>query len=139
MQYLGSTKKDDPDGYLGSGKYWLLHLKKHGNNVSTEILSRCKNKEEITVCGLFFSKLFDVVESPYWANLRPEAGEGWSGPCPEETKQKISKKMKGMKRKPFTEEHKTKLRLARAKQKYSAETRNKMSASAYKRWNSIDA
>jgi hypothetical protein len=97
LKYLGQTIKD-PFVYRGSGTYWLRHIKKHNNMVSTEVLSRCKNKEELEVCGLFFSKLFNVVDSTEWANLKPETGDGGSGPKSEETKRKMSKSNKGRKR-----------------------------------------
>ncbi len=104
LKYLGQTAKN-PFKYSGSGKYWSKHIKKHGNNVSTEILSRCKTKKELEVCGLFFSKLFDVVESKEWANLRPESGEGWSGPHSEDTK----KKMRNAVRPPKSKKHRLKI------------------------------
>ena len=47
LKYLGQTSSNDPYKYQGSGKYWRLHLKKHGNNVTTEILKECESKADI--------------------------------------------------------------------------------------------
>jgi hypothetical protein len=77
LKYLGQTRRD-PFKYKGSGTWWSYHLKKHGNNHSTEILALCKTKEELATCGIFFSKLFNVVESKEWANLEIEDGRGGS-------------------------------------------------------------
>lgn len=55
--------------YTGSGKYWKLHLKKHGVNVSTDILESSLDKEYISSKGLEYSKLWDVVKSDKFANL----------------------------------------------------------------------
>jgi hypothetical protein len=75
MKYLGMTRQD-PYSYSGSGTYWRKHLKKRGNNISTEILLATENENEIAETGLFFSKLWNIVESTEWANLVPEEGEG---------------------------------------------------------------
>ncbi len=118
LKYLGRTIKEDVCNYRGSGKHWIRHIKKHGYDVTTDILSRCKTLEELECCGLFFSKMFDVVASPEWANLIPESGDGWQGIHSEETKKKFSETRKGMKfpnRKssgPHSEERKAKLSLA---------------------------
>jgi hypothetical protein len=86
LKYLGYTKSSDPHKYTGSGKYWRLHLKKHGKDYNTKILHECNNKEEITTIGTYYSNLWNVVESKEWANLRPETGDGgglqgvWTNP-----------------------------------------------------------
>lgn len=79
VKYLCQTKKKDPYSYLGSGTYWLLHLKKHGKNIDTEILRECSSNEEVKFWGQHYSDLWNIVDSPYWANLKPELGQGgWS-------------------------------------------------------------
>lgn len=88
LMYLGKTSKN-PHKYPGSGKYWKNHLKIHGNDCSTEVLCECSNDIELRKQGLYYSTLWNIVESDQWANLRPEAGEGWVGPRSEETKRKI--------------------------------------------------
>ena len=76
LKYLGKTKQKDPHEYLGSGTYWLRHLKTHGAAYTTEILQECQTNEEIKSWGLHYSELWDIVKSKEWANLKPEAGDG---------------------------------------------------------------
>ena len=78
LQYLGYTNSADPFKYTGSGKYWVRHIKTHGYNVNTEILFETTNKEEIKQKGIYYSNLWNVVDSKLWANLKPETGEGGS-------------------------------------------------------------
>lgn len=77
LKYLGQTSQD-PFKYKGSGVYWESHLKKHGDGHSTEILKECVSKEEIKHHGIYYSDLWDVVNSDDWANLKPEEGDGGS-------------------------------------------------------------
>jgi hypothetical protein len=76
LKYLGKTNNDDPHTYTGSGKYWVNHIKKHGYLVSTEILKECQTPEELKQWGLYYSQLWNIVESDEWANMRPECGDG---------------------------------------------------------------
>lgn len=76
LQYLGKTSRKDPHKYKGSGKYWKRHIKKHGYDVSTEILRECQTNEEVKEWGLYYSNLWDIVESVNWANFKPETGDG---------------------------------------------------------------
>jgi hypothetical protein len=75
LKYLGKTKRD-PEKYKGSGIWWVNHLAKHGNNVSTEILLETDSHEEIKRMGIYYSELWDIVNSNQWANLKPEEGDG---------------------------------------------------------------
>ena len=96
LKYLGFTKKD-PYKYKGSGTRWLFHLKKHGYDIETEILHETTNRDKIQQLGEYYSKLWNVVYSAEWANLKPETGEGGGVP--------------GMnKGKPRPEEHKDAMR-----------------------------
>lgn len=76
LRYLGKTTRSDPHKYAGSGKKWLRHLKKYGYDYTTEILLVTKDEEELKNTGIFFSKMWGIVESKEWANLREEAGDG---------------------------------------------------------------
>jgi hypothetical protein len=76
LKYLGKTKSKNPYRYRGSGTYWSNHIKKHGYDCQTEILLATENEEELRETGLFFSKIFNVVESSDWANLKEESGDG---------------------------------------------------------------
>lgn len=79
LKYLGQTKSKDPYKYKGSGKYWKNHINKHGYDVTTEILRECSSMKEISHWGKYYSKLWNVVLSDEWANLKPESGDhGWT-------------------------------------------------------------
>lgn len=78
LKYLGKTESPDPFKYPGSGTRWVRHWKKHGKDMSTKILLATESEEELIETGLFFSKLWDVVNSPEWANFIPEGGDGVS-------------------------------------------------------------
>lgn len=78
LNYLGYTGSKDPYKYKGSGSYWLNHIKLHQYDVATEILFQTTNLIEIKDVGLYYSDLWNIVESKEWANLKPESGEaGW--------------------------------------------------------------
>lgn len=77
LRYLCKTEQD-PHIYQGSGSYWKRHIKKHGNDVRTDIVFQSEIKEEIKEKGLYYSELWNVVESKDWANLIPESGSGGS-------------------------------------------------------------
>lgn len=76
LKYLGYTSSTDPFKYKGSGKYWKLHLAKHGNNITTEILIETTDKDKIKDAGIYYSNLWNVVESDIWANLKIEIADG---------------------------------------------------------------
>ena len=73
LKYFGKTS-NDPYNYRGSGKHWLAHIKKHGNDVSTEILGYYTTKEECQRVAEEFSNNHNIVESKEWANLILENG-----------------------------------------------------------------
>jgi hypothetical protein len=73
LKYLGKTVQD-PYSYNGSGKHWKSHLKKHGKNVTTLWACKYNNQEILREEALFFSKVYDVVNSKEWANIMIEDG-----------------------------------------------------------------
>lgn len=93
LKYLGKTTQQDPHKYKGSGLYWTNHIKKHGYDVTTEIIRECKNKEELRHWGKYYSNLWNVVESNEWANLKQEEGDG--GDCGPEGRKKMSMTKQG--------------------------------------------
>lgn len=98
LMYLGKTKSKDPHSYLGSGKYWKNHLNKHGYEYDTEILKECSTTEEVKEWGEYYSKLWNIVESDEWANLKIESGDGGDpGPV---GRKKISESKLGKKHSP---------------------------------------
>jgi hypothetical protein len=102
FKYLGKTVSKDPHLYKGSGKVWSRHIKKHGYDVTTIILLASEDDKEIAETGKFFSKIFGVVKSKEFANIREETGDGgdtWStNPNKEETLSKILTRTRGQKR-----------------------------------------
>jgi hypothetical protein len=104
LKYLGQTSSNDPHKYPGSGMYWKSHLKKHGLDYTTEILKECQTKTELKEWGIYYSKLWNVVESKDWANLTEESGLGGKTvenfKHSEETKAIISSTHKGKKKSP---------------------------------------
>jgi hypothetical protein len=106
LQYLGKTSATDPHLYTGSGKYWKLHLKKHGKDYRTDIIFESPNLAEIKEKGIYYSQLWNVVDSDNWANLKEEQGDGGASIHTPESNQKRSNTLKG---RVFTDEHKQKL------------------------------
>jgi group I intron endonuclease len=97
LKYLGKTTQD-PFKYKGSGKYWKRHIKKHGKDISTNILLATESKQELIETGIYFSRLWNVVKSPEFANLKEENGDGGSDKgrkLSEEHKEKISNTTRG--------------------------------------------
>jgi hypothetical protein len=111
LKYLGKTTKSDPHLYPGSGRRWKLHLKKHGYDYDTEILKECQTEEELKFWGIYYSRLWNVVDDPRWANLTEETGTG--GRTVENFK--------------HSEETKERIRQARIGKKLSLESKKKIS------------
>ena len=128
LKYFGKTTKD-PFKYKGSGRHWLSHIKLHGNDVTTEILGFYSSKELCKTAALKFSTDNNIVQSSQWANMIVENGlDGGKTirtykPMSEESKNKLSRSLKGRKpwnkntkgltpgnRHPKTQETKEKLR-----------------------------
>lgn len=77
LKYLcKSSGTKDPIKYKGSGIRWLNHIKKHNSYIITCILGIYETKEELREAGLYYSKLYNVVEDYGWANLTEEKGDG---------------------------------------------------------------
>ena len=75
LKYLGKTEHD-PYQYSGSGVRWKAHLKKHGHDISTEVLFKTEDKAEFKKVALEYSNKWNIVESADWANRKPEEGDG---------------------------------------------------------------
>lgn len=73
LKYLGYTK-NNPYIYKGSGRHWRNHLKKHGDDVWTNVVFQTELKEEISLMGIYYSIHWDVVSSKDWANEIQENG-----------------------------------------------------------------
>ena len=75
LKYFGKTVQD-PFKYKGSGTRWLNHIKKHGYNVTTEILGYFTEEQECKTIALQFGIDNDIVKSNEWANLKEETIDG---------------------------------------------------------------
>lgn len=108
LKYLGKTQQPDPHLYKGSGKYWGSHCSKHGYDYTTNILFQSESIEEIREKGIYYSNLWNIVESKEWANLTTEEGTGGAivGSHTPEANAKRSYTLKG---RTFSKEHRKKL------------------------------
>jgi hypothetical protein len=98
LKYFGKTTKKDPESYIGSGKYWLRHVKIHGRSIDTEIVGEFTCQEECTKFAIEFSIKNNIVESSEWANLIIENGLSGAplyNKISKETRDKISKTLTG--------------------------------------------
>lgn len=150
LKYLGQTSSRDPHKYQGSGKRWRAHIKKHGYDVTTDIIFETEDKEELKIKGLEYSEYYNIVESTDWANLKVESGDGgWdhldfetrskngkiagSKPPSEETKLKISNALRGERNarfgKPVSEEHRQNISNAKVGKRLSDEHKSSISSS----------
>lgn len=122
-KYLGKTIQD-PYAYLGSGKLWRRHIKKHGENIHTEILFESHDPEEIKSAGLYYSLLWNVVDSENFCNMMIEYGDG--GPTywkrTEEYWKKNNMSKRGVKRRSYSEEHRKSL--SKGAKKYLSDPNN---------------
>lgn len=94
LKYLGKTTFD-PETYKGSGKYWKRHIQTHGYNVTTDIIYETDCPNDLKSKGLYYSQLWNIVDSNEWANLKPEDGDGGTHIVSEKQKKQQSEKMKG--------------------------------------------
>lgn len=127
--YIGKHQTNNlNDGYLGSGKYLELAIKKYGKeNFEKSILYifenelDMNNKEKEIVTKDFISS-----NKNYNAMTGGEGGAHFKKHS-EETKRKISEKLKGTK---LTQEAKNKISEANKKRRLSPETKKKLSDKA---------
>lgn len=78
LKYLGKTTKN-PFKYMGSGKIWKRHIKKHKltiNDIKTEILYQTNDIKDFKQKAVEISYELNIVESKEFANLIIEKGDG---------------------------------------------------------------
>ena len=106
VKYFGKTTKIDPYSYLGSGKRWTKHIKKHGVDHVVTLWTKLFTEEtELIEFAKKFSEENNITNDVSWANLCPENGKD-GGPR-ENNHFKIFNKL------PRTEEHKLAISKAR--------------------------
>jgi hypothetical protein len=76
LRYFCKTTRANYLKYNGSGVRWTAHIKKYGTQqVITEWVSELfYDPDDLKEFALFFSELFNIVESNDWANLKNEDG-----------------------------------------------------------------
>jgi len=79
LKYFGKTVQD-PFKYKGSGMRWMNHIKKHGYDVTTEIVGYYTNEQECFLAAQKFSDENKIVESKEWANIVTENLSGGAEP-----------------------------------------------------------
>jgi hypothetical protein len=103
LMYLCKTSSSgNPYLYNGSGMRWIKHIKKHQSFIVTCIIGSFETKDELQKAGLYYSKLYNVVDDPNWANLTEEKGDGGligTGQLGKRWKVKDTTKMKNQKTK----------------------------------------
>lgn len=76
-KYLCVTKRKNYIRYLGSGTGWKQHLAQHGRDIVTEVLYETTDINSLAEQGIFYSELWNVVESDEWMNRKTECGYTW--------------------------------------------------------------
>lgn len=143
LKYLGKCINKNPYKYIGSGKYWKLHLQKHGfssDDIKTEILLETEDLNLLKKTALYYSELWEVDKNEKFANLKPETGVGGGEhmrgiPKSEEWKKKMSQRVRrpeegekisrALTGKKLSKEHIEKLKISHIGIKYSKETNKK--------------
>lgn len=125
LLYFGKTTQKDPIKYLGSGRKWCNHIKKHGKeHVVTLWFELFTDKDELTLFAQQFSRDMDIIKSKSWANLCIETG--FDGPVgythTSTTKAHMSERKLGISR---SEETKIKISSTLMGHRHSEETKNK--------------
>lgn len=126
LKYFGKTSFQDPFIYLGSGKYWKRHIKKHGKEfVKTLQIFTFEDEDKASQFAINFSKINNIVNSDKWANLAEEtAKSGGRRVFSKESRHKMSLSQKG---KIVSDKTRKKLSDLRIGRKHSARTKLKIS------------
>ena len=78
LKYLCYTRSEGStyNSYKGSGSRWKKHLKKHGDQITTELIYETYNHEMFKKVAIQRSIELNIVDSEEWANLKLEEGDG---------------------------------------------------------------
>jgi len=121
LKYFGKTtvyftEELLQEKYHGSGKYWVRHLKKHGDDVTMEIYG-IYALDEVKEVALKFSEENNIVKSHKWSNLKLENGlDGGSTIWSEKSKIKNSISHLGVKNSMYGKTHSLETKLLLGKQ-----------------------
>lgn len=134
LKYLGQTQKD-PQRYRGSGLHWKRHIKKHGYHVITDVIGTFGTHDQLKEAGLYYSELWNIVESDQWANLMVESGDSalaWVGKHHSlDSRRKMSDSSKN-KTKSFS--HRRSMSIARRNKPLNTSHRQNISSGIKKWW-----
>lgn len=99
IYYIGKTSRQNIKKYSGSGTIWKKYIKKYGSSRIEHVWESewYHNSYELQYQAIRFSIENDIVNSSYWANSKIENGIS-GGLLSDETKRKISEKLKGTKK-----------------------------------------
>lgn len=135
LKYFGKTTSNRKR-YKGSGHYWVRHIKKHGYNVTTEILGYFTDQDECVKFATEFSITNNIVESKEWANERIENGIDGGDTVSQKDKHSkkliVEKRRTTMKSKSIEELEKIRLKNSRGVRKYINENPEARQISAKK-------
>lgn len=76
LKYLGYTRQSDPHKYQGSGKRWKKHIKKHGYDVTTEVIYQGDYWMVALVTAMECNAKWLPKDNPAFANLIDEELDG---------------------------------------------------------------
>jgi ribosomal protein L32 len=133
MNYFGKTTRNNIDKYLGSGKYWINHINKHGKQhvITMWVSEPFVDESRLVEFAKLISEEFNIVNSDKWANLREENGIdgapiGYSHS--EESRKIMSESHKGISNK-ISDEAKKRMSEAQKKRIITKEHRDKIGLS----------
>lgn len=120
--------------YLGSGKLLKLAFKKYGieNFIKEILIEQDCSQEEIDKLEIEYIKLYNSNDLSIGYNLQMGGMGNPGGTLPIDVREKMSRSAKGVKKKPFSIQHKEKLRLVHLGKKQTEETKRKRGISISK-------
>jgi hypothetical protein len=135
LKYFGKTTSNRKS-YKGSGHYWTRHIKKHGYDVTTEILGYFTDPEECFKFATAFSNANNIVESSEWANERIEngfdGGDTTSSKSPAEIETIVAKRKETMEKKTAAELFDIKKKNSKGVKRYIKENTDRRRSTAKK-------
>jgi group I intron endonuclease len=142
--YIGMHSTDNlDDGYLGSGTYLRLAIKKHGKeNFKREILEFCNSRKELKSLEEQIVNLREIAKKECMNMRVGGSGEDYKKPITTETRKKMSEshigKVSGMTGKTHTKETRKKISEAGKGRDVSDIHKQKISEWNRQRWNAMD-
>lgn len=128
--YIGKACKKS-DKYLGSGKWIVRAIKKHGHeNFIRTTIDFAENMEDLCRKEIFWIDFYNARNPNVGYNLAP-GGRSWGSSCSEETKRKISLAISGIK---LSSSHRHKISDSLKERPRAEEIKRKISETLKKRF-----